>query len=388
VTTGLLPESLARRLRVEVRTPATVRQLEHALPALALLWVPVVIAVWARLPGSSDFERGGPMLRAMLIGGLAPLLIAGGSARLRARSWSAGGRLLWSEGWLTERPLRHVLMSVSLGAFFWAFACWKSAIPLVHPYSWDVRLWSLGAWLHRGQPDMLLAPVFGGPRTIVALDDLYDSWWYALFALLLWQVWQRDLAKAKRFLLAFALVWIVLGIFVATTFSSAGPCFAHLITGTHRYDALFARLNAANALSPLEALQAQAYLWTAHAHGIVPPGGGISAFPSLHVAGAVLGALAVTERNRALGAVAWLYVMLIWIASIMLGWHYSVDGYMAVLGVAACWSVAGWLTTPIPVVPVPIAQRIASWRHADPEVTVSEPVSYQAGHRATWTMWP
>jgi PAP2 superfamily protein len=388
MTTGLLPEALARRLRVEVRAPATVRQLEHALPALALLWVPVVVAVWARLPGTSDFAQGLPMLRAMLIGGLAPLLVAGGIARLRAGSVSGAGRLLRSEGWLTERLIRHVLMSVSLAAFFWAFSCWKSMIPQVHAFSWDERLWSLGTWIHGGQPDVLLAPVFGGPRTIVALDDLYETWWFVLFGLLLWQVWQRDLARAKRFLLAFALVWIVLGIFVATAFSSAGPCFARLITGTHRYDELFARLNAANAISPLTALQAQAFLWTAHVRGLVPPGGGISAFPSLHVAGTILGALAISERSRALGAFAWTYMVLVWIASIMLGWHYSLDGYVAVLGTAACWWVAGRLTTPIPAPPVPIAQRIASWRAPSHAVVAVEAVGARMGGRMSWTLWP
>jgi len=80
--------------------------------------------------------------------------------------------------------------------------------------------------------------------------------------------------------------------------------------------------------------------------------------------------------------------MLVWLASIMLGWHYSVDGYVAVFGVAACWWVAGWLTAPIPAVPVPIAQRISAWRDAAPEGTAAEPRTYQAGHRGTWTMWP
>jgi hypothetical protein len=388
MSAGILPDAIARRLDGQVKAPATLQQLEHALPALALLWVPVVIAVWARLPGSTELERGVPMLRAMLIGGLAPVLVAGGMARLRARSWTAAGRLLWSDGWLTERPVRHVLMSVSLAAFFWAFASWKSAIPLVHPFSWDEQLWSLGAWIHQGQPDMLLAPIFGAPRALVALDHLYETWWYALVALLLWQIWQRDLARAKRFLLAFALVWVVLGIFAATVFSSAGPCYARLLTGTHRYDALFARLAAADALSPLTVVQAQAYLWTAYVHHVVPPGGGISAFPSLHVAGAALGALAVRERNRALGALAWLYMALVWVASIMLGWHYSLDGYFALAGAVACWWVAGRLTTPIPAAPVPLAQRIASWRDAAPEAISAEPRTYQPGYSGTWTMWP
>ncbi len=388
MSAGILPDGLARRLRVELRTPATVRQLAHLLPAVALLWVPVVIAIWARLPGGTEFDRGVPMFRFMLICGLVPMVVAAGIARLRARTLEGMGRLLWAEGWLTERPIRHVLMSASLSAFFWAFARWKSAIPLVHPFSWDERLWSLGALIHGGQPDILLAPIFGGPRTIVALDRLYETWWFVLFGLLMWQIWQRDLARAKRFLLAFALIWIVLGIFMATLFSSAGPCYARLLTGTHRYDQLFARLELANALSPLTVIPAQQYLWIAYMRGIVLQGGGISAFPSLHVAGATLTALALSERNRGLGALAWVYMTLIAVASIMLGWHYSLDGYVALLGAAACWTAAGWLTAPIALAPPDVAQRIASWRGHAYDASLPEVAVVRATRRDAWTMWP
>jgi hypothetical protein len=388
MTTGILPESLARRLRAEIRTPATVRQLSHLLPTVALLWVPVAIAVWARLPGAAEFDRSVPMFRFMLICGLVPLVVAAGIARLRARTLRGTIRLLWSEGWLSERPIRHVLMSASLAAFFWAFARWKSAIPLVHPFAWDERLWSLGARLHGGQPDMLLAPIFGSPRAIMGLDRLYETWWFVLFGLLMWQIWQRDLAKSKRFLLAFALIWIVLGIFLATIFSSAGPCYARLLTGTHRYDELFARLNAANAVWPLTVIAAQKYLWIAYTRGIVLQGGGISAFPSLHVAGATLSALALSERSRGLGALGWMYVVLIWIASIMLGWHYSLDGYVGVIGAVVCWLVAGWLTTPIPVAAPDFASRVASWREPPHQMPVPEVAMAQSMRRDAWTMWP
>lgn len=388
MSAGILPDGLARRLRIELQTPATVRQLSHLLPAVALLWVPVVIAAWARLPGSTGLDRGLEMFRFMLICGLVPMVVAAGIARARARTLRGAVRLLRTEGWLTERPIRHVLMSASLAAFFWAFARWKSAIPLVHPFSWDERLWSLGALIHGGQPDILLAPIFGGPRAIVALDQLYETWWFVLFGLLMWQIWQRDLARAKRFMLAFALIWIVLGIFLATIFSSAGPCYARLLTGTHRYDQLFARLELANALSPLTVIPAQKYLWIAHMRGIVLQGGGISAFPSLHVAGATLCALALYDRNRVLGALAWVYMLLIWIASIMLGWHYSLDGYVALFGATACWTAAGWLTTPIAVPAPDVAQRIASWRGPGYHTPNSEVAVVRATRRDAWTMWP
>jgi len=79
---------------------------------------------------------------------------------------------------------------------------------------------------------------------------------------------------------------------------------------------------------------------------------------------------------------------MVWIASIMLGWHYSVDGYVAVIGVAVCWWATGWLTTPIPALPVPVAERIASWREAAHELAAVETFSPKAGGRQSWTMWP
>jgi hypothetical protein len=369
------------------RLPPTVRQLRHIGPTIALLWLPVILAVAGHLPGSGDLARGFPMLRALLIGGLAPLLIAAGAARLRERSWEAAGRALWAEGWLTERVVRHVLIGVSFAAFFWAFSSWKSIIPSVHPYGdWDERLRAVGAWLHGGQPDVTLAPWFGTSAVLIGLDRLYESWWFVLVGVVLYEIWQPDLAKAKRFLLAFVLTWIVLGTFVATAFSSVGPCFAGLITGTHIYDPLLARLRAADAVAPMTALRAQAYLWEAYTKGIVPPGGGISAFPSLHVAGATLCALALGQRSRWLGAAGWMYVGLTWIASIMLGWHYALDGEVGMLGVGLCWALAGVLTSPIPV--DAYAGRW-TWRASvaalEPAVAPQDSVS--PGRRTTWTFY-
>ncbi|MGN6391438.1 MAG: phosphatase PAP2 family protein [Gemmatimonadales bacterium] len=373
----------------ERRVPDGVRELKHILPAIVLLWVPVVLAVWGRLPGTATPAAGMAMLRAMLIGGLAPLMIATGIARLRARTWRGAGTVLWEDGWLSERPLRHLLMSVSLAAFFWAFACWKSAIPAVHGYQWDEPIWTAGALIHGGRMDQMLAPWFGSPGALIALDSLYETWWFVLLAIIMWQIWQPRLENAKRFLLAFALVWVVLGIFLATAFSSAGPCFSRLITGSHRYDDLVARLHAANAVSPLMALRGQAYLWEAYTQRLVPPGGGISAFPSLHVGGATLCAIVLWQRSRALGVVGWCYVALTWIASIMLGWHYALDGEVAVVAVALCWAVAGVLTTPITVAP-----RVTwRWRRADPAlepvpVPVRSEPPVSAGVRSSWSLWP
>jgi hypothetical protein len=240
--------------------------------------------------------------------------------------------------------------------------------------------------IHGGRPDQILAPWFGSPRALIALDSLYESWWFVLLGIIMWQIWQPRLENAKRFLLTFALVWVVLGIFLAMAFSSAGPCFVRLVSGSHRYDDLLARLQAADAVSPLMALRGQAYLWEAYTKGLVPPGGGISAFPSLHVGGAALCAIALWQRSRALGAIGWCYVALTWIASIMLGWHYALDGEVAVIAVAFCWVVAGLLTTPIPEQGQVPRSR---WRgdELEPVPVVHEPAA-SVGPRSSWSLWP
>jgi membrane-associated phospholipid phosphatase len=179
----------------------------------------------------------------------------------------------------------------------------------------------------------------------------------------------------------------VLGIFVATAFSSAGPCFARLITGTHRYDELLGRLQAAHAIAPLLAIRGQAYLWQAYATGAIPVGGGISALPSLHVAGATLCALAFSERHRLLGWLGWLYVGLIWLASVMLAWHYALDGEVALVAVVPCWAAAGLLT------PAPSRRPAVNWRWAQTGAASPESGTPVGGppplaQRPRWTLWP
>ena len=76
-------------------------------------------------------------------------------------------------------------------------------------------------------------------------------------------------------------------------------------------------------------------------------GSGISAMPSLHVAMAYLLYLAVSARLK---LIALVYVGLIWIGSVHLGWHYAVDGLLSILVVFLIWRGAGsfveWLERP------------------------------------------
>jgi membrane-associated phospholipid phosphatase len=71
---------------------------------------------------------------------------------------------------------------------------------------------------------------------------------------------------------------------------------------------------------------------------------GISAFPSLHVATAVLFALYASRRWGRIGLALWAFAATILVGSVVLGWHYAVDGYAGALLSVLIWKAAGfWL---------------------------------------------
>jgi membrane-associated phospholipid phosphatase len=66
--------------------------------------------------------------------------------------------------------------------------------------------------------------------------------------------------------------------------------------------------------------------------------------PSLHVTIATLMALLAWRSNRAAGIAFTAFAIIILIASIMLGWHYSADGLAGAALAFVCWSAAGKVT--------------------------------------------
>jgi membrane-associated phospholipid phosphatase len=110
-------------------------------------------------------------------------------------------------------------------------------------------------------------------------------------------------------------------------------------------------LDASSAYGPwLDRLYAVPGLMTTEMHaalletyrtGQFVPFGGISAMPSMHVGGIVLVAIVAWRRWRPLGAACWGYAGVIQIGSVVLGWHYAIDGYAGALLAWGCWRIAG-----------------------------------------------
>jgi hypothetical protein len=89
------------------------------------------------------------------------------------------------------------------------------------------------------------------------------------------------------------------------------------------------------------ALHNQSYLIKAHGGDRLSIGGGISAMPSVHNGLAFLFALAAWRVSRPLGCLLGSYAAVIWVGSVHLGWHYGLDGVVAVALTILIWQVCG-----------------------------------------------
>ncbi len=243
------------------------------------------------------------------------------------------------------RIVSLALLFPFINLFLQAFAVFKGNIALVHPFSWDETFMRLDGWLHGGrQPWEWLYPLLQSTIATTVVNFVYNFWFFISIGVLLWAVAQRrPREEAVRFLLAFLMVWIVGGSFMALVFSSAGPVYyGRLGLSLDPFAPLMEHLRMVAQSVPVWALETQEMLWRGYQAQDVALGG-ISAFPSMHNGQATLIALLAWRFG---GMVRWsavAFAVLIAIGSVWLGWHYAVDSYAGIAIAVVSW----WLAAPV-----------------------------------------
>jgi PAP2 superfamily len=75
-------------------------------------------------------------------------------------------------------------------------------------------------------------------------------------------------------------------------------------------------------------------------------GAGISAMPSMHVSMACLFTLLAWRVSKVAGMLLFVFLVVIQIGSVVLAYHYAIDGYVSLIATPAIWWASG---------------RVASW---------------------------
>lgn len=242
-----------------------------------------------------------------------------------------------------------LLLLTALLLFTTMFSAIKTSLPLGHGFSFDMAQADIDKAIHFGtEPWRLLYAVAEHPLVLRLVEANYNVLWFVICYYTLYWICTSPRANGirVRYVLTWMLSWIVVGNLVAGLWLSAGPVYYGLVTGdTSRFADQLAFL-ATTAGEPNSAHAFQTYLWHLYSSGNAGIGSGISAFPSVHVAVTTLNALFVSEISRRFGLLLWGYVGIIILSSVYLGWHYAIDGYVAVLLVTAVyWALRRLLPT-------------------------------------------
>lgn len=220
-----------------------------------------------------------------------------------------------------------------------AFSTLKHVTPVYVPFFADPFLADLDAVIHLGDPWKVAHAVF--PQSLEpALFVLYGPIWFVqMVGMMLVAAFAKDNVYRARYLLSFLLVAIILGSVVRIVGSSAGPIFFDKITGGDRFADLVSVLGTTP--SGRGMIATADYLYASYSQDRTVFGTGIAAMPSLHVAVALLNALFLSRFGRWSRYWGWLYFAAIMFGSVYFGWHYAIDGYLAIIATVVIWRCSG-----------------------------------------------
>lgn len=242
-----------------------------------------------------------------------------------------------------DRMMGGLVAMACIALFQQSFAFLKAQIPVLVPFAWDETFAAWDRALHFGRyPHEWLGAVMDSPALLSAINMAYHAWFMLMFLLFFAAAFtRRDPVGRMTFLIAMVLTWAVGGNLLATLLSSAGPVYYARLGFGDVYDPLMAALAQAGTQAWLPALDVQAMLWDGYlGRGTMK---GISAMPSMHVAGTVVMTCYAFTLRRWMGWAMVAFLGVILVGSVALAWHYAIDGYAGIALALALWPLSRWL---------------------------------------------
>lgn len=236
-------------------------------------------------------------------------------------------------------------------SFFALFSATKSMIHVFNPFYLDETFMNIDRFLHFGiDPWKITHAVFAGAWGSLFLSFIYAIWFGLMLYYTLWMMVSIKIGKHRfQYLSSFILCWFLIGSVIAVFLSSAGPVYYGRITGDMSiYEPLMENLRIQNEpykdkFLYIYALDVQEYLWNSYLKTTIDVGTGISAMPSMHLSIAALLYFSAKEFNKNFGYAMLVFLLLIQIGSVHLGWHYAIDGYVSIFLTWIIWKSTGYL---------------------------------------------
>jgi hypothetical protein len=254
-----------------------------------------------------------------------------------------------------ERLASYALVVATFPLVLAGYSGWKIWSNEVHAFAYDASLHALDGYLHAGrQPWEWLQPILGFPWVTRLLEVLYlPVWAVTINFVMVRHTFSAPSSHRSRFLIASALAWPIAGGVINGLLPAAGPAFYSLVRhGEHAYFGLEAYLRGATPISPA----AQDALWRMYRDHMAMPGSGIGAMPSMHLVAATVVAAGTRHWGKWWCLSGIMFVLVVFVGSVHLGWHYAVDGYIGVILGLALWQVSSWLQS-VAQTAMPVAAR-------------------------------
>lgn len=227
---------------------------------------------------------------------------------------------------------------------FFAFTAFKSLIPVLHTYSLDPLFAQVDFILHGNHyPHSLLGALNQSTIAVRFAEYIYYLWFLVVlmangFAIF----FDTDMKRRMRYLWASVLSWMIVGSLGATLLSSVGPIFyGHFYDGINPYQDIQNNFEIARQNGAILWPEAVNVLLDITRNNIICDLNGISAMPSMHVGISFLISLYAFAIHRKAGYIALAFTILIFLSSLLLGFHYAIDGYISCIAMATIWIICG-----------------------------------------------
>jgi hypothetical protein len=284
-------------------------------------------AVLATLPAT--LIAVGAALALQAAGGVVVrLIIAAGAGKARAYL-----QVIRSPGWLTDTFRLILAGSAMTHVYGWI----KVTVPLFHTRRFDQELWNLDRTLLFGHsPSVFFLDVFSNPKALETID-----WSYAMvFICSMTLAFGFFLSSpSRRLRVAFtngnAWLWIV-GAWLYLLIPSLGPAYSF----PEIWLAYSESLGRTQSLQALLMRNYQNVLKVRTTGGDVSILFGIAAFPSLHVAFQTYVFLWMRKLWRHGEFVFGVFLFIIFLGSMITGWHYLVDGISGIVLAVFAYALA------------------------------------------------